>query len=251
MSSRPVLVLGPSLGTSAATLWGPVATALTDVADVVAWDLPGHGASAWSAPADLTMAALAAHVRELLDARGVEAFHYAGDSVGGAVGLQLLLDAPDRVLSATLCCTGARIGTPESWAERAAQVRASGTPSLVSASAARWFGAGFLEREPDAGSALLHALAEADDAGYAAVCHALGAFDVTDRLGAITAPVLAVAGAQDVATPPASLAQIVDGVVDGRLVVLDDVAHLAPIEAPARIATLLREQLTTPTRSRG
>lgn len=241
--SRPVLVLGPSLGTSVATLWGPVAATLRDDVEIVGWDLPGHGGSTWTAPADLTMAGLAAHVLELLDAAGVERFHYAGDSVGGAVGLQLLLDAPERVLTATLCCTGARIGTADSWAERAAQVRASGTPSLVAASAARWFGPGFLDREPAAGSALLHALSEADDAGYAAVCHALAGFDVRDRLGAIGAPVLAVAGAHDVATPPASLAQIAEGVREGRLVTLDDVAHLAPIEAPDRVIALLREQL--------
>ena len=52
---------------------------------------------------------LAAAVLALADSPGA-AFHYAGDSVGGAVGLQLLLDAPDRISSATLLCTGAVIG---------------------------------------------------------------------------------------------------------------------------------------------
>ena len=39
----PLLVLGPSLGTSARTLWGACAERLTDRFHVVAWDLPGHG----------------------------------------------------------------------------------------------------------------------------------------------------------------------------------------------------------------
>ena len=39
----PLLVLGPSLGTSATALWSACATHLTDAFDVVAWDLPGHG----------------------------------------------------------------------------------------------------------------------------------------------------------------------------------------------------------------
>lgn len=242
--SRPTLVLGPSLGTSAATLWTPVATRLLDDVDPIAWDLPGHGGERRDVPATLTMADLAARVLADLDERGVGAFHYAGDSVGGAVGLQLLLDAPDRVLSATLLCTGARIGSLDSWSQRAAQVHASGTPSLVAASAQRWFAPGFVEREPDVASALLHALSDADDAGYAAVCHALAHFDVRDRLGGIEAPVLAVAGAHDVATPPACLAEIADGVRDGRLVVLDDVAHLAPVEAPQQVADLIREHVT-------
>ena len=63
----------------------------------------------------------------------------------------------------------------------------SGTPVMVSGSAERWFGPGFLERSPEAGSALLHALQEADDEGYVQVCSALATFDVRDRLAEIDA----------------------------------------------------------------
>ena len=244
----PLLVLGPSLGTSAATLWSAAAQHLAGDFQVVAWDLPGHGTNRIPLQEDeqVSIAGLAADVLELVDSLvdgfGPARFHYAGDSVGGAVGLQLLLDAPDRVDSVTLLCTGARIGTAESWQERADTVRAAGTPALVSASAQRWFGPGFLEREPERGSALLHALQDADDAGYAAVCAALAEFDVRDRLGEIRLPVLAVAGSADVATPPSGLALVAEGVADGRLVVLDGVGHLAPAEAPETVARLVREQ---------
>ena len=89
---------------------------------------------------------------------------------------------------------------------------------MVSASAERWFAPGFLDREPERGSALLHALQEADDAGYVArSARALAGFDVRDRLAEIAAPVLAVAGAHDVATPPERLREIAEGVKDGRL----------------------------------
>ena len=239
----PLLVLGPSLGTSAATLWTDCAAAgLTDVFDVVAWDLPGHGHNRSTPEEPFTMAELAAGVLRVVEqlAEG-RPFHYAGDSVGGAVGLQLLLDAPSRILSAVLMCTGARIGTPESWTDRMAQVRASGTPAMVAGSAERWFGPGFLEREPDRGSALLHALSEAADEGYVAVCGALADFDVRDRLGEITAPVLAVAGAHDAVTTPEHLREIADGVKDGRLEVLPDAAHLVPAEEPALVAALIRQ----------
>jgi len=246
----PLLVLGPSLGTTAQTLWTEAAQHLSEHFQVVAWDLPGHGANRSPVEDHFTMAELAAGVLAVVDTMGTAlqapTFHYAGDSVGGAVGLQLLLDAPGRVESATLLCTGARIGTAESWTERIESVRSSGTASLVSASASRWFGTGFLDRAPEAGSALLHALSEADDEGYAAVCGALARFDVRDRLGRIAAPVLAVAGSEDVATPPASLREIADGVQDGRLEVLDGVAHLAPVEAPAKVAQLVLEHALGP-----
>ena len=231
------LVLGPSLGTSADACWGPAGSMLAVDWDVVAWELPGHGTDRRPVVDGLTIADLAARVLASVDGP----FLYAGDSVGGEVGLQLLLDAPERVLGAVLCCTGAKIADEQTWRDRVAQVRASGTASLVTASAQRWFGPGFLEREPERASALLHSLRDADDDGYVAVCHALAAFDVRDRLGEIEAPVVAVAGAHDPVCPPPVLQEIADGVQHGRLVVLDEVAHQAPAEAPETVARLIRE----------
>lgn len=244
--SGPLLVLGPSLGTSVEALWAPVVSRLADSFHLVGWDLPGHGRSEAAAGA-FSVADLAAAVLDVVDrAVGFGAgFAYAGDSLGGAVGLQLLLDAPDRVTSAAVLCTGAKIGTQESWAERAEQVRASGTPRMVEGSAKRWFAPGFIERQPERATAVLHSLQEADAEGYALACEALAAFDVRDRLGEIVTPVLAVAGEADQPTPPASLAEIADGVQSGRLVVLDDVAHLAPTENPDAVSALLQAHLQT------
>lgn len=237
--TAPLLLLGPSLGTSATTLWSRAAAQLTDKWRVVGWDLPGHGRG--DITDAFTLAELAAGVLALADQFTRETFHYAGDSVGGCVGLQLLLDAPHRVASATLLCTGAVIGSPDAWAERAETVRASGTENLIAAAMQRWFPNGFAERDSATSSALLDALRSADSGSYAQVCEALGGFDVTDRLAEISTPVLAVAGSQDIATPPDHLQRIASGVKDGRLVVLEGVGHLAPAEVPERVAQLITE----------
>jgi 3-oxoadipate enol-lactonase/4-carboxymuconolactone decarboxylase len=245
----PLLVLGPSLGTTAATLWTECAAGLTDVFDVVAWDLPGHGYNHSVPEESFTMAELAQGVLRVLDEILEQrdqfggSFAYAGDSVGGAVGLQLLLDHPARVTSAVLLATGARIADPSVWAGRIGQVSVSGTSVMVSASAERWFGHGFLDRSPETGSALLHALQDADDQGYMQVCEALAGFDVRDRVGEIEAPVLAVAGSEDGIAPTDNLREIAKGVQDGRLVELDGVAHQIPAEAPAKVARLIREHV--------
>jgi 3-oxoadipate enol-lactonase/4-carboxymuconolactone decarboxylase len=245
----PLLVLGPSLGTSASTLWTTCSADLTDVFDVVAWDLPGHGYNHSVPEESFTMAELARGVLNVLDEilehrdQFGGSFAYAGDSVGGAVGLQLLLDHPARVSSAVLLCTGARIGEPAMWAGRVGQVSVSGTPVMVSGSAERWFAPGFLDRHPERGSAMLHALQDTDDRGYIQVCEALAEFDVRDQLGKIDAPVLAVAGSVDTVTPTEGLREIADQVRDGRLVELDGVAHQAPAEAPAEVARLIRQHV--------
>ena len=242
----PLLVLGPALGTSGATLWSACAAHLTDAFDVLAWDLPGHGHNRPAPEEGFDLAELAAGVLRIVDdvvadrgePRG--SFLYAGDSVGGAVGLQLLLDAPDRVSAAALLCTGARLGTAESWAERIAQVRASGTAGQVPAATERWFADGLLDREPERGTALLRALQDTIDDGYVQVCDALAGFDVRERLSEVGAPVLAIAGSADVVTPPALLQELADGVQRGTYAELDGVAHLAAAEAPAEVARLLR-----------
>ncbi|ORV39624.1 3-oxoadipate enol-lactonase [Mycolicibacter engbaekii] len=237
-----LLLLGPSLGTSATALWSLAAERLTENLRVVGWDLPGHGRSP---AAPFRMPDLATGVLALADEIAPRAaFHYAGNSIGGAVGLQLALDAPERLASATLLCTGAAIGRPEDWAVRAATVRASGTTAVVDACVQRWFAPGFTDRQPEVVAALVDALRVTDNESYAQACEALADFDVTALLDRIDTPVLAVAGSADAATPPDSLRRIASGVTHGRLVVLDEVGHLAPAEAPGATANLIHDHLT-------
>ena len=229
----PRLLVGPALGTSAATLWARCAAELADHFEVIGWDLPGHGGSA-PAAGPFTVGELAESVRALA---GDRPFFCAGDSIGGAVALQLLLD--HRVAGAGLVCTGAKIGSPESWRERAALVRAEGTKAVVATAAQTWFGPGFADREPGVAGALLDHLAGTDDASYAWACEALGTFDVTGRLGEARSPLVAIGGGYDTRTPVDGLREIVEQVPDGRLAVLDPVGHLAPAEAPAATAALI------------
>ena len=241
----PLLVLGPSLGTSARNLWTPCAAHLTEQFDVLGWDLPGHGSNRAVGQQGFTVAELAEGVLSAVDTatseRGGSApsFSYAGDSVGGAVGLQLLLDAADRVRDAVLLCTGAQIGDRALWSDRIAQVSATGTAGQVTGSEARWFAAGFTDRNPALAAALLNDLRETADEGYAQVCAALRDFDVRDCLSDIAAPVLAIAGADDQVAPPDLVAGLANDVGDGALVELPGVAHLAPAEAPSAVARLI------------
>jgi 3-oxoadipate enol-lactonase len=234
-----VLVVGPSLGTAAEPLWAACAERLGSRYRVVGWDLPGHGRSKpVSEPfefADLARA-VADLVREVAPG-GCR--RYAGVSAGGAVGLHLALDVPELFEAVAVICSGARIGEPAGWHERAELVRRVGTPALVDQSVRRWFAPGFVDRDPATAAGLLTSLQDADAGSYARVCEALAAHDVRGRLAEVTVPLLAIAGAADVVTPPALAEEIAAGVPNGRVAVLDGAAHLAPAERPDAVADLL------------
>ena len=240
-SAPALVVLGPSLGTTAA-LWDDVAADLASELRVLRFDLPGHGESpATTEP--FSIGELAEAVVDLVDSIGGGAFVYAGVSAGGAVGLELALRYPERVSTLAVLCAAARIGSAEGWAERAERVRASGTASLVSLSAGRWFAPGYLDANPQAGGAELSRLVEVDDESYALCCEALAAFDAREAVRGITVPTLIVAGEFDVATPPEQLEALAAAIPDAAYVLLRGVAHLPARESPREVGALIRSRI--------
>ncbi|MFF8609505.1 alpha/beta fold hydrolase [Streptomyces sp. NPDC015346] len=243
---EPLLVLGPSLGTSM-TVWAPHLRALAQNFRVLPFDLPGHGDS----PADLlgdpgpggtTVADLAALVLDLIDHHGVRQFHYAGISLGGAIGAHLAAHHPERVASLTLICSSAHFGAPGPWRERAALVRLKGTAPLLVTNPGRWF-ADPRTRTTPRGRALLKSLADADPAGYAACCDALAGYDLRPRLGQISAPTLVIGGAHDVATPPHHAQELAHGIRRATLKIIST-GHLAA-EEPLTVETALMTHIKT------
>lgn len=232
-SHLPLLVLGPSLGTST-ILWEAVAPALSAHYRLFAWDLPGHGLAP-AAAEPFTVAELADAVAASVDGP----FFYAGVSLGGATGLELLLRHGERVCAAAIIASGAQLGEPGAWRERAAKVRAESTSSIIVASAGRWFAPESMAAHPELTGRLLHALQDADDESYALCCEALAAFDVRSRLAAITAPVLAVWGRDDVVAPEVKAVEIAEGVAHGEIGVIESAAHLPPAEQPEAMTDAL------------
>lgn len=247
LGDKPLVVVGPSLGTST-LLWSQAGALLGNDVDVVAWDLPGHGISP-AATEPFSVAELADAVAGLVDSIAPGArFHYAGVSLGGATGLQLGIKHGERLKSLSVQCSGAKIGTPEGWLERAETVRAHGTGVIIQGSAQRWFAPGFMEHQPDLSSRLLHNLRDADRFSYAFCCDALAAYDVRDQLGTIRVPTQAIAGALDSVAPPSLAQETVEGITAGggtaSAATLEGVAHLAPFEAPAHVVELMRSLIT-------
>ncbi|MBB2891981.1 alpha/beta fold hydrolase [Flexivirga oryzae] len=238
-AGQPVLVVGPSLGTRVERLWAAVARELPDFR-VIGWDLPGHGVSA---PADQPYSTpeLAGAVLRAMDETvgSTETLYYAGDSFGGCVGLQLILDHPERFAAAAILCSGARIATEEVWRQRIDLVRRAGLAPVRTASSTRWFGNRVQQHPTDESRAVLAELLAVDPTSYCLACEALGTFDVRDRLPGIRVPLLAVAGADDAVTTATQHRELAHVTPGARVEVLDGVGHLAPLEDPLATAALL------------
>jgi 3-oxoadipate enol-lactonase len=230
------VVLCGSLGSTSA-MWEPQLPALQIPAlhghRVLKVEHPGHG----GAPLANVQAVddLAARVLEQV---GAGTFSFVGLSLGGAVGLRLALDAPERLEKLVLACTSARFGEPEPWHERAATVREHGLAAIADAVLARWFTPAF-----DAVDRLREMFLSVDAEGYARCCEALARWDVRSELGAVAAPTLLIFAAEDPATPPAMGEELAAGIPGSRLEVLANAAHLANLERPDHFNRLLKEHL--------
>jgi 3-oxoadipate enol-lactonase len=227
-ADAPTLVLGPSLGTDVG-LFDPQVAALAQQYRIIRFNLPGHG-GAPTPPGPYTIAGMAREVTGLLDQLGVERFHYAGVSIGGAIGLRLAIEHPARMLSLTVCASAARFANPPSWHARAAAVRAEGTRTMLASRPGTWFTHRFAENQPHQAQRLLDMLLATTAEGYAGCCEAIATFDVRARLAEIRTPTLAIAGAEDPATPPDMMRLIVETVPRAEFRVVPDAAHLLNVE---------------------
>ena len=150
---------------------------------------------------------------------------------------------PERVDRLALLCTGAALPPASAWTDRAATVRAGGSAAVAKAVVERWFTPEFLAAHPDVREAHEAMVAATPAEGYAGCCEAIAALDMRDDLAYINAPTLAIAGADDPATPPATLEEIAASVPDARLLVVPRAAHLANAERPDVITPALINHL--------
>ncbi|MFG2786265.1 alpha/beta fold hydrolase [Streptomyces sp. NPDC048419] len=239
----PVLILGPSLGTTW-HMWDRQVPELTKHWRVFRFDLPGHG----GAPAypvgsvdDLTSRLLAT-----LDAVGVQRFGYAGCALGGAVGLELALRHPERIASLALIAASPRFGTADEFRQRGVIVRTNGLDPIARTSPDRWFTHGFAAAQPAITDWAVQMVRTTDPGCYIAACEALASFDVRPHLGGVGVPTLVLVGSEDRVTGPAEARTLVAGVPDARLAVVPGASHLVPVEQPAAVSDLLVRHFSSP-----
>ena len=241
---QPVLVLGPSLGTSH-RVWDAQKPAFWDDFRIVHFELPGHGGDSYSWDPITSFDQLGELVLETLDGMGVERAAYFGVSLGGMLGMWLAANAPDLIESLGLVCTSAYLPPAEGWWARGGLVKYLGMEPVVEASLGRWFTPEFAESSPEVVAEFAAELRQVDPTGYAWCCLAIADMDLRGDLADIEAPTLVIAGGRDPSTPPDHGGIIADGIAGARLLVVDDAAHLANVSSPEVVTAALLEHLTS------
>ncbi|MEU1486948.1 alpha/beta fold hydrolase [Streptomyces sp. NPDC005752] len=238
----PVLVLGPSLGTTW-HMWDRQIPELSKHWRIFRYDLPGHGGAPARPAAAVTD--LADRLLATLDSVGVQRFGYAGCSIGGAVGADLALRHPHRVAALALVAASPRFGTADEFRQRGVIVRTNGLEPIARTSPERWFTPGFAAAQPAIVEWAVQMVRTTDPGCYIASCEALAAFDIRTELPRIGVPTLVLVGAEDKVTGPAEARTLVAGIPDARLALVPGASHLAPVEQPAAVTDLLLMHFST------
>jgi len=238
-AAGPRLLLIHPIGLDA-DFWAAVADRLANRYRLLAYDLPGHGASD-PLPGPYTMEDLADQAAALLSATEFAPAAIAGLSIGGMVAMHMALRHPELVTALILADTLAR-GSPIMH-ERARLARGQGMEALVAPTLERWYPPTFLSAHPEAADAVARRLRADDPEQHARAWEAIAGHDATAGLGSLTVPTLVVVGRLDVSTPPAVAEGIAAAIPGARLEVVEGAGHLAPFQDPDAFCRIVADFL--------
>ncbi len=247
---RPAIALIMGLGGHRGDWGEPFLRALAAGLTVVAFDARGTGGS--SKPrAPTSIAQMAADARAVIEHVGLGTTHVMGMSMGGAVAMQLALDAPRLVASLVLCSTSP--GGPSAFAptERAAAAmapRKNVSPEVVVRDRiAALMPPGFAEAHPDVIEHAMRASLAAPTPMYAwrAQLEAVLSMDLRAELHRLSMPVTVVHGEADPLVRFDQGRAIAAAIPQARTRWLPAGGHLLSLEQPAELAALVIEHVAS------
>ncbi|MEZ4507670.1 MAG: alpha/beta fold hydrolase [Thermomicrobiales bacterium] len=210
---------------------------------MTAVDLPGHGGSSKTAPADAdySLSGLAADVAATLSSGKRKPAVIVGHSLGGAVALDLALEHPDLVAGLVLidsAALGSEIGQEllDLMATDGGAETARGLLSLFFEDQKLVTDRGVDEMagfQEDGGWAAQQAVAQAAFAG------GKQSFGLVDHLSRIDKPVLLIWGENDRVIPLPDAVAALTVFPDALLKVLPETGHVPQVERAAEVATAI------------
>lgn len=236
----PALLLVHGLGSSAKD-WQDQVSSLSGTYTTLAVDLAGHGQSSpVSEPVEIPL--LAEQLLAILNAENISRAHIVGLSLGGAVALQLALDAPERVASLTLANSRVCF-RPQNFRDRLQAwqrlwlVRLLGPAALSRLLAKRLFPDSATLRARFVGSSK-----QIDPNVYLSTLKALLRWDVRQRLDEIRCPTLIIAAEYDY-LPITEARAICSSIRDAKFTLINKAHHAVSVEYPKEFNRAIRSFL--------
>lgn len=250
-ANGPAVLLSSGLGGSAG-YWAALIPVLVAAGyKVVAYDQRGTGRSRDTLPEDYQIADMVRDLCEVLDATHTRACHFVGHALGGLAGLQLALDAPERLRSLTLINAWAA-PNPHSarcFEARLALLDAVGPRAYVEAQPIFLYPASWCAANAERVQAEVdHAAANFPGAAtMKARIGALRRFDISARLGEIGVATLVSVAKDDVLVPWTCSQRLAEGLPNAQLHTVEHGAHAHNITAAsefnARLLAFLDAQV--------
>ncbi len=245
-SPRRAVVLIHGTGSSAHS-WREVAPHLAHRYTVVAMDLPGHGFSARTSPAEGSLEGMARGLLALLRELQMDTVWVVGHSAGAAIAAQMALDDPSRVhgvmgLNPALMPLRGWAAHVFSPAARALSAHPLMAAALSWQAAQPWMVQRLLDSTGsrlDAHGVALYRQLVADTDHVAGVLEMTARWDLSallTRLPQLQRPVTLVTTAHDRTVPPSSAQSALQRLPQAKLQALDRGGHLAHEEAPLAFA---------------
>ena len=242
-TGAPAVVFANSLGTDL-RIWDGVVLKLGGGLRLLRYDMRGHGLSE-APPAPYALDDHAGDLAALMDARGFAGALVVGISVGGMVAMALANRRPDLARALVVCDTAHKIGTRETWDARIAAVRERGMAAIADQILQRWFAAEFQESRPEDFAGYRNMLVRTPVEGYVGTCATVRDADLTDAASKLALPVLCLAGAKDVVTPPDLVRSLAALLPSASFDMIPGAGHLPCVEQPEimarHIGTFARE----------
>ncbi len=199
--------------------------AMSQTHDVVAIDLPGHGTSQGSGFRSAVEHAF--FVGELIKHLGWDSCVVAGHSLGGGIALAVAIYFQELIQGLMLIDTGARLRVNPKVIELARKAAAG---EVVGGGDSRL---GYADTTPqDVVDSVNAASAGCDPKVIYKDWIADDSFDFMSRLGQITAPTLAICGAEDQLTPVKYHEFLCKNMPECKLVTIADAGHWPFVENP-------------------
>ncbi len=251
-SGEPVVLLAGFPYTQ--KIWDTQVKTLSQTHRLIRCDLRGIGES--SVPlGPYLLETLAGDVAAVLDALHLDRVNLVGHSLGGYVALAFCRMFPERISRLILVCSRISADTPAIACGReqlADRVEIEGIEPLIETYLPRQFAPETQQRDPSAIACARSIMAGLDPVGVAAMLRGMaarvGCEDIAEDL---LIPVTVIAGAHDVVVPLEESAAMAAAFPNGRLVVMEESAHVPMLEEPALFGERLSDALRSPLGSAG